>query len=113
MLDILELKPFLHNMRVLSSLKLPGATTTTRYSTHADKVSIIVMSSAEVEEISKEIRRYESISVAKINNEKLVGLQLGLWKGSSWPLKLDRQSMQDSRCLVQSRSTAGGKRHGC
>ena len=54
------------------------------------------MSSAEVNEVSKEIGRYEVMTGAKINHEKSVGLQLGSLKG-------------DNQRLVQSRSPTGEK----
>ena len=40
---------------------------------------------AEVEEVSKEIGRYEAVTGAKINREKSVGLRLGSWKGCALP----------------------------
>ena len=61
---------------------------------------MLVTSNAKVEEVSKEIRRYEAVTEAKINREKSVGLQLGSWKGSSQPLQLEGRSMQDIRRLV-------------
>ena len=56
-----------------------------RYTAYADDVSVLVTSSAEVEEVSKEIGRYEAVTGAKINREKSVGLRLGSWKGCVLP----------------------------
>ena len=57
-----------------------------RYSTYADDVSVLGMGSTDVREVSEEIERYEGVSGAKINREKLVGLRLGSWKGSTFPV---------------------------
>ena len=83
MLYILALEPFLRKLKAnpaLCSLTLPGSSEEARYTAYAD-VSMLVMSSAEVEEVSKEIGRYEAVTGAKINREKSVGLWLGSWKG--------------------------------
>ena len=88
MLYILALEPFLCKLkvnRVLSGLTLPGASEVARYTAYADDVSVLVTSSAEVEEVSKEIGRYEAVTGAKINREKSVGLRLGSWKGCALP----------------------------
>ena len=52
-----------------------------RYIEYADDVSVLITSSAEVDEGSEEIRRYEVVTGAKINREKYFDLQLGSWKG--------------------------------
>ena len=88
MIYILALEPFLRKLKanpVLRGLTLPGASQVARYTTYADDVSVLVTSSAEVEEVSKEIGRYEAVTGAKINREKSVGLRLGSWKGCALP----------------------------
>ena len=100
MLYIFVLKPFLHKLRtnlVLCSLTLLGAITMTRYSIYADDVSVLVTSSAEVKEVSKEIRRYEGVLGIKIKCEKSVGLQLGLYKSCALPSSF---SWMDSLCKI-------------
>ena len=52
---------------VFGVLTQPDATTTATYSAYADDISVHVTSSAKVEEISKEIGRYEALSRAKVN----------------------------------------------
>ena len=44
-----------------------------RYTAHADDVRGLVTSSAKVEEVSKDIGRYEAVTGTKINCEKSVG----------------------------------------
>ena len=76
MLYILALELFLRKLKVnsaLRSLTLPGSSEVARYTAYADDVSVLVTSSAEVEEVSKEIRRYEAVTGAKINHEKSIG----------------------------------------
>ena len=88
MLYILALELFLHRKKanpVLRGLTLPGTSEVARYTAYADDVSVLVTSSAEVEEVSKEIGRYEAVTGAKINREKSVGLRLGSWKGCALP----------------------------
>ena len=88
MLYILALEPFLRKLKAnlaLHGLTLPGYLTGARYTAYADDVSVLVKSSAEVEEVSKEIGRYEAVTGAKINREKSVGLRLGSWKGCALP----------------------------
>ena len=88
MLYILVLEPFLRRIKanpVLRGLTLPGTSEVARYTAYADDVSVLVTSSAEVEEVSKEIGRYEAVTGAKINREKSVGLRLGSWKGCVLP----------------------------
>ena len=85
---ILALEPFLGKLKAnpaLRGLTLPGCNEVARYTAYADDVSVLVTSSAEVEEQSKEIGRYEAVTGAKINREKSVGLQLGSWKGNALP----------------------------
>ena len=80
MFYILALEPFLRKLRanlVQHSITLPGASTTARYSTYGDDVSILETSSAEMEKVSKEIKRYEDVTGTKINHKTSVGLQLG------------------------------------
>ena len=88
MLYILALEPFLHKLKanpVLRGFMLPGSSEVARYTAYADDVSVLVTSSAKVEEVSKEIGRYEAVAGAKINHEKSVGLLLGSWKGCALP----------------------------
>ena len=69
MLYILALEPFLRRLKanpVLRGLALPGACQVARYTAYTDDVSVLVTSSAEVEEVSKEIGRYEAVTGAKI-----------------------------------------------
>ena len=80
MLYILVLVPFSRKLKAnpaLRGLTLPGFNEVARYTAYADDVSVLVTSSAEVEEVSKEIGRYEAVSGAKINHEKSVGLRVG------------------------------------
>ena len=87
-LYILALEPFLCKLKanpVLRGLTLPGSSKVARYTEYADDVSVLVTSSAEVEEVNKEITRYEAVEGAKINREKSVGLRLGSWKGCALP----------------------------
>ena len=73
MLYILALEPFLRKLKAnpaLRGLTLPGSSEVARYTAYADDVSMLVTSSAEVEEASKEIGRYEGVTGAKINREK-------------------------------------------
>ena len=84
LLYILALQPFLRKLKAnpaLRGLTLPGASEVARYTAYADVVSVLITSSAEVEEVSKEIGRYEAVTGAKINREKSVGLRLGSLKG--------------------------------
>ena len=88
MLYILALEPFLRKLKAnpaLRGLRLPGTSEVARYTAYADDVSVLVTSSAEVEEVSKEIGRYEAVTGAKINREKSVGLRLGSLKGCALP----------------------------
>ena len=88
MLYILALEPFLRKLKANPSLRgltLPGASEAARYTAYADDVSALVTSSGEVEEVSKEIGRYEAVTGAKINREKSVGLRLGSLKGCALP----------------------------
>ena len=62
---------------VLRGLTLPGSTKVARYTAYTDDVSMLVMSSVEVVEVSKEIAKYEVVTGFKINREKSVSLQLG------------------------------------
>ena len=59
----------------------------------------------EVDEVSKEIGRYEFVTGVKIN--RAVGFVEGLC--SSRPLHLKRRSVQDTWRLVRSRSPTGEK----
>ena len=88
MLYILALEPFLRGLKenpALRGLTLPGSSKVARYTAYADDVIVLVTSSAEVEEVSKEIGRYEAVTGIKINREKSVGLQLGSWKSCTLP----------------------------
>ena len=80
MLYILALEPFLGKLKAspaLRSLTLPGSCEVARYTAYADDVSVLVTSSADVDEKSKEIERYVVVIGAKINREKSVDLRLG------------------------------------
>ena len=106
MLYILALEPFLRKLKAnlaLRGLTLPGASEVARYTAYADDISVLVTSSAEVEEVSKEIGRYEAVTGAKINRKKVCQLAVGLVEKlcSSWPLHLERPPMQDTRRLVR------------
>ena len=82
------LEPFLRKLKanpVLRALTLPGASEVARYTAYADDVSVLVTSSAEEEEVSKEVGKYEAVTGAKINREKSVSLQLDSWKGCALP----------------------------
>ena len=86
MLYILALDPFLRKLKAnptLRGLTLPGSSEVARHTAYVDDV--LVTSSAEVEEVSKEIGRYEAVTGAKINREKSVSLRLGSWKGCALP----------------------------
>ena len=88
MLYILALEPFLRKLKanpVLRGFTLPCSSEVAWYTAYTDDVSVLVTSNAEVEEVSKEIRRYEAVAGAKINREKSVGLRLGSWKGCTLP----------------------------
>ena len=88
MLYIFALEPFLRKRKAnpaLRGLTLPGSSEVAMYTAYTDDVSVLVTSSAEVEEMSKEIGRYEAVTGAKINREKSVGLRLGSWKGCALP----------------------------
>ena len=104
MLYILALEPFLRKLKAnqaLLGLTLPGASEVARYTAYANDVSVLVTSSAEVEEVSKEIGRYEAVTGTRINREKSVGLRLGSLKScSSRPHHLERRPVQDTRHLV-------------
>lgn len=58
-------------------------------------------SRAEIDEVSKEIIGYETVTGAKINCSRSVGWQLGMWRGVS---PLNGQAGQDTPCLVGSGS---------
>ena len=111
MLYILE--PFLSSLRetlVLLGLTLSSASIEAKYTAYLDDVSVLVTSSAEIVEVSKEIRRYAVASGAKINYKKSIVLRLGSWKscalsGSfSW---IDGQTAPDTLRLVHYQSPAG------
>ena len=88
MLHILAFEPFLRKIKanpVLHSLTLPGSSEVAKYTAYTDDVSMLVMSSAKVEEVSNEIGRYKAVAGAKINRKKSVSLRLGSWKGCALP----------------------------
>ena len=60
---------------------LPGSSEVARYAAYVDDVSVLVTSSTEVNEVSKEIGSYGVVTGAMIEREKSVGFRLGLWKG--------------------------------
>ena len=84
MLYILALEPFLCKLKAnpaLGGLMLPGSSEIVRYTAYADNVSVLLTSNAKVEEVSKEIGRYEAVTGTKIDRKKSIGLWLGWWKG--------------------------------
>ena len=83
-----SLEPFPHG------LTLPGYLGGARYTAYADNVSVLVTSSAEMAEVSKEIERYE---VVKIDCKNSVGLQLGSWRGCALPGPF---SWKDGPCKI-------------
>ena len=87
-LYILALEPFLCKLEAnpaLRGLMSPGSSEVARYTAYADIVCVLVTSSAEVDEVSKEIGRYAIVIGAKINPEKSVGLRLGSCKSCTLP----------------------------
>ena len=78
----------------LCGCTLPGSSEVAAY---ADDVSVLVTSSAEMEELSKEIRKYEAMTGAKINREKSISLRLGLWKGCALPCPF---ILRDGQCKI-------------
>ena len=83
MVYILAVEPFLRKLKETPALcgpMLPGSSEVARYTAYSDDVSALVTSSAVVEKVSKEIRRYEVVTGAKINREKSIGLRLGSLK---------------------------------
>ena len=100
MLCIIALEPFLRKLKadpVLRCLTLPGSTEVARYTSYADDISVLVISSVDVVEVNKEIGRFEVVTGVKINREKSVGLQLGSWKGCALPGLF---SWKDSPCKI-------------
>ena len=100
MLYILALESFLHELKanpVLHGLMLPDSTEVVRYTAYTDDITMLVMSSAKVVEVSKEIRRYEVVMGAKTNHAKSIGLQLGSWKGCALPGPF---SWKDGLCKI-------------
>ena len=88
-LHILMLEPFLRKQKAnpaLRGLTLPGSSEVSRYPAYADDDSVLVTSSAEVEEVSKEIGKYEVVTGGgKINRKTPVCLRLGSWTGCPLP----------------------------
>lgn len=78
MLYILALEPVLHG------ITLPGSNTLARYSAYDDDVNAFIKNNAEIDEIGKEISRYEEVTGTRINRDKSMGLWLGAWKGVSF-----------------------------
>lgn len=61
---MLALKTFLCRLRVnlvLSGIMLTGTTNLARYTTYADDFSMLVTSSAEIDEVEREIWTYETV----------------------------------------------------
>ena len=88
MLYILALEPFLHRLKVnpvLRGLTLPGASEVARYTAYADDISVLVTSSAEVEEVSKEIRRYKAVTGARLTAQSLSACGWARGKAVSFP----------------------------
>ena len=66
MLYILALEPFLRRLKanpVLRGLTLPRSSEIARYTAYTDDVGMFITSSSEVEKVSKEIGRYEAVTV--------------------------------------------------
>ena len=66
LLYILALEPFLRKLKAnpaLRGLTLSGTSEVAWYTAYADDVSVLVTSSAKVEEVSKEIGRYEGAKI--------------------------------------------------
>ena len=80
--------PFSRKLKANPALRgptLPGSSEVARYTAYADSVNVLVTSSAEVGDVSKEIGRYDAVTGTKINREKSVGLRLGSWRGGALP----------------------------
>ena len=87
MLHILALEPLLRKLRLnpaLRGLTLPGSSEVSRYIAYIDDISVLLTSTGEVDQVSKEIGGYEVMTGAEINREKSVSMQLGSWK--DWDL---------------------------
>lgn len=82
-LYVLLLEPFLCKLKtnpVHSGISLRGATTSHKYCSYADKVSVLVSSRAETDEVSKKKSVPETL--IKVQNQtRYVALWLGSWKG--------------------------------
>ena len=69
MLYVFELELFLRKLRansILWDFTSPSATTTAKYSAYSDDVSVLVTSSAEVEEVNKESEGLRMWLVSKL-----------------------------------------------
>lgn len=80
LLYALALEPFLCRSRanpVLGGITLAGATTSARYTAYTNDVSTLLMSSAEIHKVRREIWTCETLTGAKIKHNKSVGLQTG------------------------------------
>lgn len=56
-----------------------------RYSAYADDISVIVSSSAAIDEVNRETKEYETVTRAKTSRDVSVSLGLGVWKIVSLP----------------------------
>ena len=68
-----------------------------KYTAYADDVSVLVTNNAGVVEVRKDIGRYDVVTGAKINHEKLVGLRLNSLKGFAIS---DYFSCRDGPCKI-------------
>lgn len=74
-LYVLALEPFFCRIKanpIIRGIILPGATISAKYTTYADDVSTLVMSNAQMDQVGRELRRYETVSGAKINRDKSI-----------------------------------------
>lgn len=80
---------------------IPTAITAARYCAYTDDVTAFDESNAEIDEVGKEIRRFETVTGVKIIRDESVALRLGGCSGvSSRILHLDGKASQDTRYLV-------------
>lgn len=57
---------------IVCGIILPGATISARYTTYADDVSTLVLSNTQIDQVGRELRRYETVSGTKINRDKSI-----------------------------------------
>lgn len=79
MQSFFALEAFLCKLRVNSVLReitISNLTNSVIYAAYSDDVSMLVMSSADILAISKDIKLYETVEGFKINCDTSIGLQL-------------------------------------